>query len=66
MRKREGLATSFIDFFDFEEDEGRSDLTDMPLSINDCSSDCRFLKVFNLNLKSKSVDCTTHCSDEKY
>jgi hypothetical protein len=33
---REGLMRgSFIDFLDLEEDEGRSDFTEMPLSMKD-------------------------------
>lgn len=57
---------SFIVFLDLAEDEGLSDLTEIPLSIKDCNSDCSDLKVFKRNLKSNSDDCTTPCSEEKY
>jgi hypothetical protein len=32
---REGLRGSLIDFLDLEEDEGRSDFTEIPLSMKD-------------------------------
>lgn len=58
---------SLIDFLDyFADDEGLSDLTDIPLSMNDYSSDWSDLNVLRRNRKSSSDDCTTHCNDEKY